>query len=168
MVDNTALRALKWLVRAAWSLEYALRRRASRGPWSLAGECQRCAKCCESPSIVVGRITRGLPALRRLFLAWQRRVNGFVLERVDADSGTFTFRCSHFDWASRACDSYGSRPFMCRDYPRSLLGQPWPELLDGCGYRAHFSDGGGLAAAIDNTSLSPEARAELKRRLRLE
>ena len=87
---------------------------------------------------------------------------------MDVDASTFRFRCTHFDWATRSCDSYASRPFMCRDYPRALLDQPWPELMEGCGHRVAMRQGRGLADAIDHTSLSPEARAELKRRLRLE
>ena len=63
-------------------------------------------------------------------------MNGFELVRSDEESWTFVFRCTHFDPATRSCDSYGSRPGLCRDYPRLLLWQPNPELLPGCGCRA--------------------------------
>ncbi len=77
------------------------------------------------------------------------------------------FRCTHFDWETRRCDSYASRPFMCRDYPRVLLDQAWPELFEGCGHGLRDTHGSGLAAALEDTDLPPEELAELKRKLRI-
>lgn len=168
MKDGPALRLLKWAVRGAWWVEWGVRRRLDPGPWRLGGECRACARCCERPAIRAGPLTFWLPWVRAAFLAWQRRVNGFELVEADPDSRSFLFRCSHFDWSTRRCDSYASRPFMCRDYPRGLLAQPWPELFDGCGHTVRLKKGDGLAAALDATDLDPAARAELKRRLRVE
>ena len=113
-------------------------------------------------------MTWSLPTLRRLFLGWQRRVNGFELTATDARARLFVFRCSHYDRATRACDSYGSRPGMCRDYPRLLLWQPNPELLPGCGYRAMPPNVVGLRAALGRLPLTPEQRDKLRRGLRLD
>lgn len=168
MVDGPLLRALKWVVRLAWAAEWAIRRRADPGPWTLAGACRRCAKCCEEPAIRVGRLTFAFAPLRALVLGWQRRVNGFVLVRADAEARAFRFRCTHFEPVTRTCDSYASRPFMCRDYPRALLAQPWPELFEGCGYRVRLRRAEGLAEALDRADLPEAERAELKRKLRLE
>lgn len=168
MVDGPLLRVLKALVRGVWTVEWAVRRRVDPGPWKLTGACRSCARCCERPTIRAGRLTFWLPPLRRLFLAWQARVNGFELVEADAETRSFHFRCAHFDWVTRRCDSYTSRPHMCRDYPRGLLAQPWPELFDTCGHHILLKNGDGLAAALEDTALSPEARAELRRRLRLE
>ena len=140
MQDGPLLRAVKRIARLSFQLDVAVHRalRRSRGErsWTLRGDCQRCAACCEEPSIDTGPVVSSVPAARRLFLWWQRAVNGFELIRRDEASGAFVFRCTHFERTTRSCDSYGSRPGMCRDYPRLLLWQPNPELLPGCGYGA--------------------------------
>ena len=136
-------------------------------PFRLAGDCRRCARCCEAPAIQVGWPTFYLPTLRRLFLAWQERVNGFVLVGRDRMERTFIFRCTHFDVATRSCDSYDSRPGICRDYPRALLAQPDPQLLPGCGYRPVAADVG-LRRHLATIPLSPEVRAKLFKDLHLE
>jgi Fe-S-cluster containining protein len=107
-----------------------------------------------------------MASARRLFLAWQRRVNGFEL--VSADDRVFVFRCTHFDRSTHTCDSYGSRPGMCRDYPRALMWQVSPDLLPTCGYRAIPSNAAGLKAALDAAALSPEQREKLRKGLRLD
>lgn len=172
MRDGLLLRALKRAARAAFQVDLAVHRavRRARGerPWALAGDCQRCAACCEAPAIAVGAAVWSVPAARRLFLWWQRRVNGFELVRSDEESWTFVFRCTHFDPATRSCDSYGSRPGLCRDYPRLLLWQPNPELLPGCGYRARPPNAEGLKAALSRLDLTDEQREKLRRGLRID
>ena len=171
MRDALPLRLLKALVRGMWTVEYALRRgarRLARRPvYRLAGACEGCARCCEKPMIRAGVVTWHFPLARRAFLAWQRRVNGFTLIEADDETRTFGFRCEHFDWSTRRCDSYGSRPFLCRDYPRGLLDQPWPELFPTCGFRPIAPNAEAMRAALEATALSPEARAELERKLYL-
>ena len=150
MRDGLLLRALKrvvlWQFRVDLALHRALRRGRGERPWTLGGECRRCAACCEAPSIAAGAVVWSVPAARRLFLWWQRRVNGFELVRADDEGRSFVFLCTHFDPAARSCDSYDSRPGMCRDYPRLLLWQPNPELLPGCGYRAQATERRGAEA----------------------
>src|SRR5690606_19861784 len=90
----------------------------------------------EAPGIQVGKLLWYMPTLRRIFLAWQKRVNGFELIDRDVRHRVFVFRCTHFDPETRRCDSYDSRPGMCRDYPRALLFTANPEFLPGCGYKA--------------------------------
>jgi Fe-S-cluster containining protein len=137
-------------------------------PWTLGGECQRCARCCEAPAIRVGFWTYSLPTLRRLFLWWQRAVNGFELVARLPGQRAFSFRCTHFDGQTRECDSYASRPGMCRDYPRLVLHQANPEFLAGCGYRAVARNASGLIRRLERAPLAPERRAQLKKDLRLE
>ena len=172
MRDGRVRRGLKRLALASFVVDVhaarAWRRLRGERPYRLGGECRRCARCCESPGIQVGRLTWYLPMMRRLFLSWQRRVNGFELTGRDLGSRTFVFRCTHFDPESRSCDSYASRPGMCRDYPRALLWQPNPELLPGCGYRPVASNAASFRRALDRQPLSPEARERLERNLRLE
>ena len=172
MKDGPLRRALKAAVRAIWTLEIGLRRGLDRlrgrARWRLGGACGGCARCCEAPGIRVGALVWFLPTARRVFLGWQRQVNGFVFARADRPSRAFVFRCTHFDPESRRCDSYQSRPHMCRDYPRALLDQPWPELFDGCGFRAVPRDRDRQRAALDAVGLPAEQRRALGQRLRLE
>ena len=152
MRDPLPLRLLKLAVRLCWVVEVGLRRvlqKMTRQPgYRLAGSCGGCAGCCEKPTIKVEPLLWKLPRLRQFFVAWQQHINGFTLIEADEESQTFAFRCSHFDWKSRKCDSYSSRPFMCRDYPRALLQQPWPEFLPGCGYRPIAGNAEKLRAAL--------------------
>jgi Fe-S-cluster containining protein len=170
--DGPLRRTLKRAALAWFSLtlavDRALARATGRSPYVLGGNCRTCAACCEHPSIRVGWLTWYIPTLRRAFLAWHRHANGFVLEERDIPARVFVFTCTHFDRATRRCDSYASRPGMCRDYPRALLHQPRPELLPGCGYRPIARDAKRLLRVIDDQPMTDEQRAELKNRLFLE
>jgi hypothetical protein len=172
MRDGPLLRVVKALALLRFGVDLAAHRaiRRARGEraWVLGGRCQRCAACCDAPAIAVGGVTWSVPLARRAFLWWQRRVNGFELVRADEDDRSFVFRCTHFDRATRSCDSYDSRPGMCRDYPRLLLWQPNPELLPGCGYRAAPPNAAGLRGALDRLDLTPEQREKLRKGLRLD
>jgi hypothetical protein len=168
MKDGAALSLLKRLVAGLWRIELAVRRVISRPRWELVGACTHCGKCCVQPSIRAGAFTWYLPMLRRLFLAWQRRVNGFTLLTVERGTRTFVFQCAHHEATTGRCDSYASRPGMCRDYPRVLLDQGWPELFDTCGFRTIARNAPSMRAAIDATALSDEEKAELRRKLRLD
>jgi hypothetical protein len=171
MRDGAFLRTVKRVARLCHGADLAAHRalRQARGerPWGLGGGCCRSGACCEAPAIQVGRLVWSMPTLRWLFLAWQRRVNGFHLASADVRSRAFVFRCSHYDRSRRSCDSYGSRPAMCRDYPRHLMWQPNPELLPACGYRAIAPNAAGLRAGIALLDLRPEQREKLRRGLRL-
>jgi hypothetical protein len=172
MRDGPVRRALKLIALAKFTVDVratrAWRRLRGERPYHLGGDCRRCARCCESPAIQVGRLAWYVPALRRAFLGWQRHVNGFELRGRDVPARTFVFRCTHFDAATRLCDSYESRPGMCRDYPRALLWQPRPEMLAGCGYRPVAPNAAGLRRALEVTGLTPEQRGRLERELFLD
>ena len=170
MKDGTLRRAVKAVARWRYGIDLRAWRAVSRlrgaDPYRLGGDCRRCAKCCEAPSIRVGWLRWYFPTLRRLFLWWQERINGFVLVGRDDRSRVFTFRCTHFDVATRSCDSYDSRPGMCRDYPRGLLHQVHPAFFPECGYRPVHRNAAQLIEAIDRrTGLTPEQKQQLKRDL---
>jgi hypothetical protein len=161
-------RAARWRYRLDLAITRAIRRARGERPWTLGGDCRRCAACCEAPAIAAGPLTSSSSLARRAFLWWHRRVNGFELVRVDEEAQAFVFRCTHFDRATRSCDSYDSRPGLCRDYPRLLLWQPNPELLPGCGYRASPPNAAGLRDALERADLTPEQREKLRHELRLD
>jgi hypothetical protein len=172
MKDGIILRAVKraarWRFYADLSLHRALRKARGERPYLLGGECRRCARCCEAPAIQAGRAVWYVPTLRRAFLWWQRRVNGFELVGLDRRARVFVFDCTHFDRTTRACDSYDSRPGMCRDYPRALLAQPNPEMLPGCGYRPVAPNAAALLRALEGAAVSGDRLARLKKDLHLE
>jgi Fe-S-cluster containining protein len=167
MRDGPIRRIIKKAL-AAWYLA-DLRRRRRRSPplWELAGVCGGCASCCERPAISVGWLFFA-PRLLRPWLWWQRVVNGFSAVDRDADARAIVFSCAHFDPATRRCDSYESRPGICRDYPRMLLHQPEPAFFDGCGYRARAGNADGLLAALERVGLDDQQLVQIRRRLHLE
>lgn len=171
MRDGPVRRAVKRI--ALWNFyvnvwaQRAIQRRRGEIRFVLGGECRRCARCCEAPGIQVGRLVWYLPTLRRLFLWWQSQVNGFELVGRDLAQRVFVFRCTHFDWGTRSCDSYDSRPGMCRDYPRALLAQPNPEFLPGCGYRAVDRNADALIRTLEAAPVPPGQMARLKKDLNL-
>ena len=172
MRDGPLRRAVKALARTRYlfdlRLQRALLRRRGQLPWELGGECRHCAACCEAPAIQVPRVVLAWSFLRRPLLAWQRAVNGFEHLRTLPRERLLVFRCTHFDPATRGCDSYDSRPGMCRDYPRLLLHAAAPEFLPGCGYRAVARNAAGLRAALDRLPLDEERRRKLDEGLRLD
>jgi hypothetical protein len=165
MRDGRLRRTLKAVALLNYRLGLTLRRASRRAGPALGGACRRSGLCCVAPAVQVGRATWYLPTLRRAFLWWQRRVNGFELTGQTSRYRSFTFRCTHYDAATRRCDSYDSRPGVCRDYPRHLLEQPAPEFLPGCGYHALPANAASLRRALDAQPLSPEQRARLSRGL---
>jgi Fe-S-cluster containining protein len=172
MRDGCGRRILKWLARVNFRLTVGTQRtwRGLRGerPFVLAGACRRSAFCCEQPAVQVDRFVWYVPLARRLFLWWQREVNGFELVGSERDARVFRFRCTHFDWQTRSCDSYESRPGMCRDYPRVLLHQAHPQFFPLCGYRPLAPNADALRQAIEAYDLTPEQRQKLAKGLHLE
>ena len=171
MRDGAVRRTVKAVARWAWQVDLAAHRawRRFRGerPYRLGGSCASCARCCEQPGIAVGRFTWHVPALRAVFVAWQRHVNGFLLVGRRRQGRVLLFQCTHFDPAMRRCDSYASRPGMCRDYPRLLLWQASPEMLPGCGYRPIAPNAARFLRVLDGHELSPTQRERLERDLHL-
>jgi Fe-S-cluster containining protein len=144
-----------------------IRRLRGESVFVLRGACQYCGGCCETPMIQTGRLFFYLPTCRWLFLTWQRLVNQLELLNADRATSTFTFRCGHWDTETRRCDSYATRPGMCRDYPRLLLDSVNPKLLDSCGYRAVDRRAQRLRRIFAENGLSAQQQAELEQRLHL-
>lgn len=172
MRDGSARITIKWLTALFYRVDRKVAHAfASKDPnlFELRGACTRCGACCESPMITVPRLIFFARSLRTLFLAWQRWVNGMEFAREDRKTRTFVFTCTHYDPETRLCDSYKSRPVMCREYPRLLLEAPNPEFLDGCGYHAVYAQSDAMREALrKETNLPPDKLAELERKLRLD
>jgi Fe-S-cluster containining protein len=170
--DGPLRTAIKAIARRVYDARLALHRfqkeRNGDVPYELGGACRLCAKCCEAPGIQTDVLTWYVPLFRRMFLLWHEHVNGFeMVERRRADRA-FIFRCTHFDPGTRRCDSYHSRPGMCRDYPRGLMEQASPELFEGCGFKPLAKDRDRLLRALEEQPLTEEQRAKLKKELYLE
>lgn len=175
MKDGALRKILKFAARQVFNIDLAatraLRRTQGERPYKLGGQCALCAKCCESPMVQTSRLIFNTPLLRRVFLGWMKHVNGFQYLREDRVNRVFVFRCTHFDETTRTCDSYASRPGMCRDYPRLLLWEANPPFLPGCGYKAIDPQAKRLAELLNNElekqNLPPEKREEIEQKLRL-
>jgi uncharacterized protein len=170
--DGAVRTAIKRVGIGIYDLRLALHRAGARARgairYDLGGACIACAKCCEAPGIQVGFLTWHLPLFRRVFLLWHRHVNGFELIEARRAERAFIFRCTHFDTRTRRCDSYHSRPGMCRDYPRVLLEQANPELFDGCGFKALTKARMSLLASLEKLHLDEAQMKKLKKGLYLD
>ena len=171
MKDDPLRKAIKRIVLMRYEIDLrftrALRRRNGGKTYRLHGSCNGCGLCCERPTITTNRFFFRIMVIRRLLLAWHRIINGFEYQGEDARTNTFSFRCTHYDPKTRTCDSYESRPGMCRDYPRNLLDGPMPEFFPECSYYAILDGAEQFREALAATDMSPEKRAELEQRLHL-
>jgi len=171
MRDSWLRRRVKFLVRWQFTVDLAVTRfvRRNRGsiPYRLAGSCNRCGACCETPAIQVHRIFYHSDTFRRIFLCWQNVVDGFDLIDEDRVDHTFVFRCTHYDPETRRCDSYNSRPGMCRDYPQLLLEAANPVFPETCGFRPVLHNAERLRDALANLDLTPEQREKLDEGLKI-
>lgn len=168
MKDGVLRIAVKWMVRTWTSFDLAVTRRISPPPrYRLTGSCNSCGKCCEAPSFQVGRVTFHLKPLRSLVIAWQRLINGFEFTGVEARIRVLVFKCTHYDPATKQCDSYSSRPLMCRDYPRNLAFEAVPSLFDECSHGIVDVNAESFRAALAQANLTPEQRSNLEKKLLL-
>lgn len=168
MKDGPLRAGVKRFGRVVYDLRLWLHRRGADIRYDLGGECVRCAACCESPGIQVSKLTWYLPMARRVFLWWHRVVNGFELTESRRSERAFIFDCTHFDRDTRRCDSYDSRPGMCRDYPRPFLEQANPEFFDGCGFKAVARNRDQLVRILETQPLTPQQMEKLSKGLYLD
>lgn len=143
----------------------AIRRRTRPPRYRLAGECNGCGACCETPMIQTNAAFFRLRTTRWLILTWHRVVNGFEHIRDEPKSRAFVFRCTHFDPVTKHCDSYDSRPGMCRDYPTNLLEAGYPQFPGECSHYAIDNNAERFNAALEKLNLPPEKLEALKTRL---
>ena len=135
--------------------------------YQLRGTCNGCGACCRSPMVQVFPLFFHIKSARKLILLWHQLVNGFEYVGEDRNNKTFIFRCSHWDPKSQKCDSYDSRPGMCRDYPRNLIYSTNPVFLKECSYYAVDKNAKTITEALEELDLPPEKLNLLKRKLHL-
>ncbi len=171
MKDGPIRRVIKRVALLRYTIDLRFTRlmlRARGEPhYKLAGSCNGCGKCCETPVVQASTPVFRVRSLRWLALWWHRVVNGFELVDEDRRFKLFVFRCTHYDPVTKLCDSYDSRPGMCRDYPRNLLYEALPEFLPECGHGAVDKKAERFRSALEQTHLTPEQRRELEKKLRL-
>ena len=171
MRDGPLRGGIKTVARARFFFDLGITRsiRRMRGQpgYELRGECVCSGDCCETPMIQVHPLLFYATLFKRLFLAWQRHVNGFEFVRAEREGYVFVFDCTHFDQETRRCDSYSTRPGWCHDYPRTQLWSTNPQFLTDCGYYALSKKAGCVRQALAHADMTPEQRAEIERRLHL-
>jgi Fe-S-cluster containining protein len=164
--DGPLRRVVKWVARTSGALDlYIARRLGPPARYRLSGSCNGCGKCCEAPSIQLGRWAWRLRSLKALTVAWHRVVNGFVLTREERHFRILTFRCTHYDPVTRQCDAYESRPLMCRDYPVNLTHAAVPELFTECGYRVVDKRAAELRQGLIDAGVAPDKLAQIEEKL---
>jgi hypothetical protein len=172
MKDGPCRKIIKRIALVRYSIDLAVMRLLLklRGhpQFELKGSCEGCGTCCEAPSMQVNALIFRLKTVRRLFLTWHRLINGFEYIGEIRRDYVLIFRCGHFDPEAKLCDSYSSRPGMCRDYPRALLYQVKPEFFKECGYFAIDQNAKQFRAALYELDLTPEKLEELKKKLYLD
>jgi Fe-S-cluster containining protein len=171
MKDGPIRKSVKFIARLRYSLEVALTRKikSMRGEqfYDLAGSCGSCGQCCETPMIQVYPLLFYFKSVRWVLKTWHGLINGFDFVDEDRKAKCLVFRCTHLDPQTRRCDSYDSRPGLCRDYPRNQLDFANPVFLEGCTYQAVLKNGEALSASLDTLELPPEQLASLKQKLNI-
>ena len=170
MKDGPAIKVIKrvalWRYRWDLALTRFLRNRQNPSRFHLGGSCNKCSLCCESPMIQTYPWLFRTRIIRWVFLWWHRKINGFVLTREEKKPHIFIFKCTHFNPLLKRCDSYDSRPGMCRDYPRNLLDCTYPDpFLKDCGFYPVDVHRARLKSSLQNLEISKEKREELETRL---
>ena len=135
--------------------------------YRLCGTCNNCGACCATPMIQIFPLFFYLKSSRWLIKKWHQVVNGFEYVGEDRRAKSFIFRCTHWDSETKMCDSYDSRPGMCRDYPRPLLYQPNPTFLEQCSFFPVDKNADRMLDTLRDLDLSEEQLNILKKRLHL-
>ena len=104
---------------------------------------------------------------RWIILKWHKLVNGFEILGENRQMKCFIFKCTHWDPETKLCDSYDSRPGLCRDYPRNLIDTTDPVFMKDCGYYAVRKNAESMEKALDDLDLPEENLRELKQKLHL-
>ncbi len=168
MKDGISRRILKAIALARYKVDLGctrfILRLKGQPQYALCGSCNGCGGCCVTPMIQTWPWILYFRSIRWCLLTWHRRVNGFELMGENKKTGVIMFRCTHYDPETKQCDSYSSRPGMCRDYPRNHLYDPNPTFIQECGFRAEAKNAELIRDSFKDLDLTPEQRAELEKK----
>lgn len=172
MRDNFAQKLIKNSFRTYYLFSLWLNRkrlkRKGLPKYTLIGNCESCGKCCENPAIKIGFLLNNIKFFKYLYNLWQKKINGFIFQKHNQETKVFYFICNHWDSNSKKCDSYDSRPGMCRDYPRNLLYSSIPDFFKECGYKPLDKNAKKFNLALDKISIDEEKKKKIKEKLFLE
>ena len=169
MTDGTIRKTIKRIALVCYSIDLKSTRaiQALRGEplYRLHGFCNQCGACCQSPMIPIFPALFFIKSFHWLIRAWHRWVNGFEFIGEDRKNKILIFRCTHWDPHTKLCDSYDTRPGMCRDYPRNLVYSTDPNFLNQCSYYAVDKNAECMRAVLEDLNLPPEKLEALKQKL---
>jgi Fe-S-cluster containining protein len=172
MKDGCVRKTIKFVVRMRYGIDVAPTRKikTARGEqfYNLAGSCKCCGMCCETPVIQVYRLLFYFESVRWALKTWHWLINGFEFVNEDRRGKCLISRCTHLDPVTHQCDSYDSRPGMCRDYPQNQLDFSNPQFIDGCVFQAVLKKSEKMTAPLESLDLPPETLQTLKQQLHLE
>ncbi len=171
MKDGIVRKIIKRIALVGYTIDLqgtrAIQRRNGEPFYKLCGSCNNCGGGCKSPMIQVFPLFYYLRSYRWIIKMWHKLINGFEYIGEDRRNKTFTFRCTHWDPETKLCDSYDSRPGMCRDYPRPLLYSYRPEFLKECSFYAVDKNAGRMVDALKELDLPEEKLNDIKDKLHL-
>lgn len=136
--------------------------------YHLRGECSKCGACCVSPSIQVGKLVWNIGFFEICFLVWQKYVNGFEFVDRESQGRIYVFKCNHYNSEKNECDSYFSRPVMCRDYPKALTYQINPVFFKTCTLRPIDKKAKKILDKLQTKNMTEEQIELIKKELFLE
>ncbi|OGL41156.1 MAG: hypothetical protein A2161_07545 [Candidatus Schekmanbacteria bacterium RBG_13_48_7] len=171
MKDGIVRKTIKYVALARYMIDLKITRLiksvGNSQTFHLEGSCNRCGKCCENPAIILSAPFFYLKTNRWLTLKWHKIVNGFEFVGENRKEKCFIFRCTHWNPETKLCDSYETRPGLCRDYPRNQIDSTDPVFMDSCGYYAVRKNAESMGKAIDKLLLSEEKTDKLKQKLHI-
>ncbi len=172
MKDGIIIKIIKFFDRSIYAIDLKvsrfIRSISITKRYNLVGKCSRCGACCITPSIHVGKMIWNFKPFESAFLGWQKYINGFELFEKEEESRLYVFNCTHFDAKTRSCDSYSSRPGLCRDYPKILTFEVCPIFFESCTMKAYDPKAEDLLNKLDSEKLTDEQMKILKKELYLE
>lgn len=168
MKDNVIKKSIKTIALIRYRFDLGITRfilKIKGEPtYNMQGKCSECGACCETPMIRTFALFFYLKSLHWLYLKWHRKINGFELICEDRKKRTFIFKCTHFNPETKQCDSYSSRPGMCRDYPRNILYNIPPDFLPTCTFSPIAKNADQISESLEKLELPPGKLKKIKKK----
>ena len=131
--------------------------------YKLQGKCNGCGACCKSPMIQIHPWLFYFKSIRKATILWHEQINGFNYIGDNRKEKYLIFKCTHYQEETGQCDSYHSRPGLCRDYPNNLIYEPRPALLPECSYQIVDPNQQAIRESFKDLDLTEEQLSKLKK-----